>query len=120
MTVPENEIYYLEIVTPDIEAARDLYVRAHGWEFGELVPELGSAFVAQLPSGALCGIRAPMHEQELPTLRTYIRVIDLAASVATAQAQGATILLPDMEIPGRGRIAIYQVGGVEQGIWQLP
>jgi uncharacterized protein len=120
MTVPENEIHYVEIVTPDIETTRDHYARAHGWEFEEMVPELGNAFVAQLPSGVLCGIRAPMHEQELPTLRTYIRVADLSASVATAQAQGATVLLPDMEIRGRGRIAIFLIGGIEQGIWQVP
>ena len=82
--------------------------------------ELGNSFVATLPDGSLCGIRAPMHEQEKPVVRTYIRVTDLEAAVKGAEQLGATFLLPPMEIPGHGMIAIYSHGGVEQGLWQVP
>jgi predicted enzyme related to lactoylglutathione lyase len=61
-----------------------------------------------------------MHEQEGPTLRSYVRVVDLEASMQRAEESGAQIILGAMEIPGRGRIAIYTIGGIEQGIWQLP
>ncbi len=33
---------------------------------------------------------------------------------------GATIALEPMEIPGRGQVAIYFLGGIEQGLWQVP
>ncbi len=42
MTVPEHEIHYLDIVTPDAEAARDLYGQAYGWKFEGMAPEMGN------------------------------------------------------------------------------
>jgi predicted enzyme related to lactoylglutathione lyase len=119
VTVPEHEIHYLEIVTPDAEVARDFYSQAYGWQFGAATPELGNAFVATLPNGSLCGIRAPMHEQEKPTVRTYVRVDDIESSIERAVKLGAIVALGATEIPGRGMIAIYLYGGIEQGIWQL-
>jgi len=120
MTVPENEIHYLEIVTPDLEGARDLYANAHGWSFGEKVPELGNAYVASLPNGSRCGIRAPMHEQEAPTVRAYVRVADIDVAVAKAVELGAELALGATEIPGQGHIAIFLLGGIQQGLWQVP
>ena len=61
-----------------------------------------------------------MHEQEQPTVRSYVRVADLESSTEIAEESGAPVILGSMEIPGRGRIAIYMYGGIEQGIWQLP
>jgi predicted enzyme related to lactoylglutathione lyase len=120
LAVPEHEVHYLEIVTADAEAARSFYSQAYGWSFEDMAPELGNAFVAALPNGSLCGIRAPMHEQEMPTVRTYIRVDDISATIQRATELGAVVALEPMEIPGRGTIAIHLSGGVEQGIWQLP
>lgn len=56
MDVPENAVHYLEIVTPDVDAARRLYATAFGWSFQSPVPELGNAFVAPLPGGIQQGI----------------------------------------------------------------
>ena len=119
MTVPEHEIHYLEVVTPNAEGAREFYSRAYGWRFEDMAPELGNAFVASLPNGSLCGIRAPMHDPEKPTVRTYIRVADIESSIERAVELGATVALGPTEIPGRGMIAIYLYGGIEQGIWQV-
>jgi len=120
MTVPEHAVHYLEIVTPDAEVARDFYSQAYGWQFEDMAPELGNAFVASLPSGSLCGIRAPLHAQEKPTVRTYVRVADIESSIARAAELGATVALEPTEILGHGTIAIYLFGGVEQGLWQVP
>ena len=67
----------------------------------------------------LCGIRAPMHEAEKPISRTYIRVTDIQTSIQKAAQAGANILLEHMELPGHGIIAIYELGGIEQGLWQV-
>ncbi len=120
MTVPEHEIHYLEIVTPNAEVARDFYSQAYGWNFEGMAPELGNAFVASLPNGSLCGIRAPMHDQEKPTVRTYVRVADINFSIQRAAELGAAVALEPTEISGRGMIAIYGYDGIEQGIWQVP
>ena len=118
MSVPANAVYYMEIITPDPKATADFYTASYGWQFESAVPEFGNAWLATLPSGTQCGIRAPMHDQEKPIVRNYLRVEDIDAAVAKAGEQGAQIALPPMEIPGRGRIAIYFVGGIEQGLWQ--
>lgn len=120
MTVPEHGIHYLEIITPDAEAARDFYSQAYGWRFSDMAPELGNSFVASLPGGSLCSIRAPMHDQEKPTVRTYIRVTDISTSIQRTAELGATVALDPVEIAGRGKIAIYLYGGIEQGLWQVP
>jgi hypothetical protein len=120
MTVPEHTVYYLEIITRDVQGTADFYAAAFGWQFEPEAPELGNALVAHLPDGSLCGIRAPMHAQEEPIVRTYLRVPDLAAAVEKATELGATMAIESMEIPGRGKIAIFFLGGVQQGLWEVP
>jgi len=119
MAVSENTVYYLEIITEDIQVTADFYASAYGWRFESEAPELGNALVATLSDGSLCGIRAPMHDQEKPIVRTYLRVTDLDAAVKQATQLGATVAIESMEIPGRGKIAIFFIGGIEQGLWQL-
>lgn len=119
MEVPEHAIHYLEIVTPDVDAACVLYSTAFGWRFQSSVPELGNAFVAPLPGGSLCGIRAPLHVTEAPVVRTYIRVNDLETATQEAQRLGATLLLESMDLAGWGKISIYEFGGIQQGLWQV-
>lgn len=116
----DSPIHYLEIVSPDADAARRFYTEAFGWSFSTAQPELGFAFVAELPGGSRCGIRAPLSPQETPTVRSYLRVPDLVVATREAERLGATLLLDHMELPGWGQIAIYEIGGIQQGIWQLP
>ena len=119
MAVPLNSLHYLEIVTPDVEAVRRQYASAFGWAFRYPVPELGNAALATLPDGSFCGIRAPMHPEETPVVRPYLRVADLDAATREAERLGATFLLEAMELPGWGRIAIYELGGIQHGLWQV-
>jgi predicted enzyme related to lactoylglutathione lyase len=120
MAVPEHAVYYLEIVTADVKAACHLYSKAYGWHFQSTGPELGNSFVAALPDGSLCGIRAPLHVSEKPIVRTYLRVTNIETAAQEAAQLGANIALEPMEIPGRGKIAIYEYGGIQQGLWQVP
>lgn len=112
------QIHYLEIVTPDVEAACALYGQLYGVSFSEPVAELGNARTAELPGGGKLGVRAPLRETEAPVVRPYLLVDDLGAAVRAAEAAGAEIAIPSMEIPGHGTIAIYLLGGIEHGLWQ--
>ena len=69
--VPENAVYYVEVVANDVAATRALYEKAYGWRF-------------------------------------------------RAEALGGKLALEPTELPGQGKIAIYLLGGIEQGLWQLP
>jgi predicted enzyme related to lactoylglutathione lyase len=83
------------------------------------VSELGNASVAAIPGGSLCGIRAPMHPEELPVVRHYIHVANLEAATQDAKRLGAAILLESMDLAGWGKISIYELGGIQHGLWQV-
>ena len=112
-------IQYLEVVTPDVNATCDALERLHGVSFGEPDVGLGNARTAALKGGGKIGVRAPMREDEQPVVRPYLLVEDIEAAVKAAQAAGAQVALPPMEIPGGGKFAIYIQGGIEHGLWQL-
>lgn len=113
------QIHYLEIVSNDVDAVCKAYAAAHGAKFGPPVPGLGAARTAALPGGGRVGVRAPMHSAEAPVVRPYWRVDDITAAVDAAVSAGAEIAHPPMEIPGEGSFAIYVLGGVHHGLWEL-
>lgn len=113
------QIHYLEIVTPDVEAACAACAQLHGVSFSEPVAELGNARTAELSSGGLVGVRSPMHETEQPVVRPYILVDDIDAAAEAVKMAGGEIAHPPMEIPGHGQFAIYIQSGIQFGLWQL-
>lgn len=117
--MPLSKLQYLEYVTPEVDATCALLADVRGLIFGEPVPELGFARTAELTGVGLIGVRAPMHAMEQPAIRPYFLVDDIAAAVEAARAAGAEIAVPPMPIPGRGQCAVYFLGGVEHGLWQL-
>lgn len=112
-------LHYLEIVTTDVDAACKLYSQIHGITFGDPIQNLGGARTANLTNGGMMGVRAPMHDGEKPVTRAYVLVDDIEATVATAAKAGAEIAVPPMKIEGYGQCAIYILGGIEAGLWQL-
>ncbi len=112
------KIEYLEIVTPEVDATCQTLESLHDISFGAPVAELGEARTASLAGGGRIGVRAPMHESEEPVMRPYVLVDDVEAAAAKAEAAGAMIAHPPMEIPGQGKFAIYIQGGIHHGLWQ--
>lgn len=112
-------VHYLEVVTPDVQATCAALSGAHGVRFGEPEPALGNARTATLTGGGRIGVRAPLRPDERPVVRPYRLVGDIEAAVRAAVAAGAEVAMPPMELPGQGRFAIYLLGGIEHGLWQL-
>jgi hypothetical protein len=112
------QIYYLEIVTTEVDAVCAAYAATNGVRFGEPDAGLGNARTALLSTGGLVGVRAPMHETELPVVRPYWLVDDIAVALAAAVAAGGQVAHPPLEIPGHGTFAIYIQGGIHHGLWQ--
>jgi predicted enzyme related to lactoylglutathione lyase len=112
-------VHYLEIVTPEVDATCEAMESARGVSFGEPIPELGYARTALLNSGGRIGVRAPMRETEEPVVRPYLLVEDIEAAVDAAKAAGGEIAMPPTEISGQGKFAIYILGGIQHGLWQL-
>lgn len=115
---PTMNVHFLEIVTPEVDATCGLLETQHGVTFSDPVPEFGNSRTAELAAGGTLSVRAPMHEQEGSVVRPYLLVEDIDAAVAAAEAAGAQVAMAPMEIPGRGRFAIYFLGGIQHGVWQ--
>ena len=63
------QIYYLEIVTKDVDTVCAVYAAANGLEFGNADAALGNARTAALSGGGLVGVRAPLRDSEEPVVR---------------------------------------------------
>ncbi len=113
------QIYYLEIVTPDVDATCAAYSQLYGVSFSDHQSDLGNARTAALSNGGMIGIRAPMHESEDPVVRPYLLVEDIEAAAEDAIIAGGQIAHPPLEIPGYGKFAIYILGGNHHGLWQV-
>ena len=112
------QVQYLEIVTPDMDATCSALEKVHGVRFGEPEADLGNARTAALAGGGRIGVRKPMHDAETPVVRPYLVVDDIDAAAEAAAEAGADFMVPPMEAPGRGKYAIYFLGGIQHALWQ--
>ncbi len=85
------QVYYLEIVTTDVDAVCATYAQLHGVSFSEPEAGLGNARTASLSDGGKIGVRAPMHEAEEPVVRPYLLVDDIEAAAKAAVESGGEI-----------------------------
>lgn len=115
----DMRIYYLEIVTNDVDAVCSAYVKTHNVQFGEPDTLLGNARTAELHGGGLVGVRLPLRDDEEPVVRPYWLVDDIKTAVSAVEKAGGEIALPPIEIPGRGTISIYFLGNNQHGLWKL-
>jgi predicted enzyme related to lactoylglutathione lyase len=112
------QVFYLEVVTPDVSGVCGAYEAAHGVRFGEPDPRLGNARLVETAKGGMLGVRAPLQAAEEPAVRPYWLVDDIEAAYAAALGAGAEEVHPPLEIPGLGTFAIYGRGGDHHGLWQ--
>ncbi|MEO1038129.1 MAG: hydroxylase [Pseudomonadota bacterium] len=114
------DVQYLEIVTTDVDASCATLAEVHAVEFGAPQPEFGNARIALLSNGGRLGVRAPLSADEAaPLVRPYLRIENIEAAIAAAEASGAEFAMLATEIPGHGKFAIYLQGGVQYGLWEV-
>ena len=110
-------VKYLEIVTPNVDAACAMYSRIYGVEFGAEVPTLGMARTAERPDGTTFSVRAPLADHDGPIVRTYLAVDDMDAAIEAATANGGVVAYGPVEQGDVGTFAIVIQDGVQHGFW---
>ena len=113
------QIYYLEIISQDVDTVCQAYEAAHSVTFSEPDEFLGGARTCTLSDDSIVGVRVPLRDDEEPVVRPYWLVDNIEQAVAKVEAAGATIAIPPMGIPGKGKFAIYILGANDHGLWQL-
>ena len=111
MSDTHGKIWWSELMTRDVDAAKAYYAATCGWGFEDMPMEGGDDYLCAMQGGRpTAGIMdmsdLPGMENVPPHWFTYIAVDDVdAAAEATAQA-GGTIIRAPFDVEGVGRIVI--------------
>lgn len=89
---------------PDQGKAKAFYQDVLGWTINDMPMQDGSSYAAAMIGETAIGGFSPMPE-DAGSWTIYFTVEDVDASVAKAEAHGATILQPSMDARGVGRMA---------------
>jgi predicted enzyme related to lactoylglutathione lyase len=112
-----NPFVHLDLSTSDPAAAKKFYGDVFDWNFND-IPEMNWTGI-DVGEGVGGGL-GPKQNPDQPTAWTaYVGVDDVDATVAKAAAAGATIMMPRMEVPGMGWLAVFiDPQGASVGVWQ--
>ena len=103
-------ISWSELMTSDLDGARDFYTRLFGWEL-QRAPVDGMEYVVIKANGReIAGMMAtpPQAEGAPPNWGIYITVDDVDAAARKAEALGASVHVPPQDIPNVGRFCVLQ------------
>jgi uncharacterized protein len=112
---------WVDLTTPDVEAAAEFYGALFGWEVPELPDsaEMGGYRRAKKGGKDVAGVYPLMQEGQPSFWGTHIAVADADATAAAVQAAGGTMLAEPMDVAGYGRLAVFSdPAGAVFGIWQ--
>ena len=112
-----NPFVHLDLSTTDPAAAKKFYGAVFDWKFQDF-PQMNwtGIDVGQGVGGGL----GPKQDPQQPTAWTaYVAVDDVRATIAKAAENGATVIVPYMEVPGRGWLGVFvDPQGGTIGVWQ--
>jgi predicted enzyme related to lactoylglutathione lyase len=103
-------IWWSELMTRDVAAARRYYEALAGWSFSTMPMGEDSYHLASRNGQPIAGMmdmsKTPGMENVPPHWFTYIAVDDVDAAVAATRAAGGRVIKEVFEVPDTGRIAI--------------
>jgi predicted enzyme related to lactoylglutathione lyase len=111
---------WIDLMTTNVEAARAFYGELFSWEAGEASNEFGGYFMFTRDDVAIAGAMPMELGGPIPdTWSTYLAVPDAAAAVSRAEAAGATVAAPVVQIADLGSMAVLiDPVGAAIGLWQ--
>lgn len=112
---------WVDLTTPDVEAAAEFYGALFGWEVPELPnsAEMGGYRRAKLGGKDVAGVYPLMQEGQPSFWGTHICVADAEATATAVQGAGGTMIAEPMDVAGYGHLAVFaDPTGAVFGIWQ--
>jgi uncharacterized protein len=104
-----GKIIFVELVTPDLGAAKQFYAGLFGWTFRDFTAgatEYAEASLDGHPVAGLIHKNRPEGTRRQPAWLTYISTRDVDAVTKVALERGAKVLFEPRTIPDRGREAV--------------
>jgi len=118
---PAGTPTWIDLMTPDIDAARAFYQTVFGWEYDIGGPEFGGYTTARLGDRMTVGMMA--HQPDAPPLPAawslYFATDNIEADVANAVRLGAKVVSPAMAVGEFGSMATCEdPTGAAFSFWQ--
>jgi hypothetical protein len=106
-TTPTGGWIWNELATKDEKTALAFYEKAFGFSHDAMSTPDGTYYILKQGAKGRAGVYKAK-DAKMPTLWTpYVCVAAADATSERAQSLGATVLLAPMDIPGVGRLALY-------------
>jgi len=120
MTQPEGTPIWIDLATSDLDRARQFYGDVFGWTFETSGPEYGGYVTAVKDSQVVAGLMANDPQWNAPDgWTTYLHTADIDTTLQAVTAAGGQSCGGAMDIPGKGRMAIFgDPAGAMTGLWQ--
>jgi predicted enzyme related to lactoylglutathione lyase len=112
---------WVDLGTPDIEAAAGFYGALFGWDApeSENAEQTGGYRQAVKGGRPVAGMMPLMQEGQPPAWSTYVSVEDADAVAAAVKEAGGSVLAEPMDVMDLGRMAVFaDPEGAVFGIWQ--
>ena len=105
-----GKVIFVELVTPDLAAAKQFYAGLFGWTFRDIQAGRTKYAEASLDGRPVAGLihrDVPAGERRQPAWLSFIAVRDVDAAKNIALQHGAKVLFEPHSIPNRGREAVF-------------
>ena len=111
---------WIDLLTSDLDRAKDFYGTVFGWTFESAGPEYGGYVTASKDGRPVAGLMGNDPQFRTPDgWTTYLHTADINATIAKATAAGGVNCVPPMEIPDKGWMALLtDPTGAGIGLWQ--
>jgi uncharacterized protein len=112
---------WIDLGTPDQDAAGEFYGRLFGWQLheDENAEQTGGYRTAQIDGRAVGGVMKLMQEGQPPAWLTYFATDDADATAAKVREAGGAVIVEPMTVLDYGRMAVLADPTVAAfGIWQ--
>ncbi|MEV6400800.1 VOC family protein [Streptomyces sp. NPDC051907] len=114
-----GSVNWVDLGTPDMEAAKGFYGGVFGWTFQSAGPEAAGYGMFQLDGRTVAGGMAAPPEQGGPGWTVYFQSPDAEATAKTVERAGGTVAFQPMDVFDLGRMAVFNdPTGVGFAIWQ--
>jgi len=106
---------WIELDSPNLEAAKRFYGGLFGWEFEEQTPEY---VFCQVEGRTVAGIGALMGEEVISAWIPFFQVEDCDAITQTVGLAGGTVLMQPVDLSPQGQMARFgDPAGARFAIW---
>jgi predicted enzyme related to lactoylglutathione lyase len=98
---------WVDIGTPDPQAALAFYAALFGWQGQDLGEEAGHYTIVSKDGKQVAAI-SPAQDSGPPRWTTYVNVDDLDSVAKAAESAGGTVIVAPMDVMKAGRMAIFK------------